>query len=120
MQVKHMKDMQLDYAAANACGFTVIKCGAGEHAYLATVDEEGKQDKRWMPTRNWKQGGRILEEYGIDVYCMSTASERVEAEWLAELTGTPFKCKGITPLEAILRCFVTYRVGYSMLIPEGI
>jgi hypothetical protein len=85
-RVADLTGQDLDRAVANAHGMM-----------LYTPD--------WQPSRNWAQGGEIIERARIKLEpCIFSD------EWVAWAKG-PVSFFGRTPLEAAMRCYVACRSG---------
>jgi hypothetical protein len=97
----------LDWAVAWAENIT-IKHFSGVF-YLLDGDE-------WNPTRNWAQGGPIIEREEISV-------DRMGGAWTADITDSvggyiEHTESGPTPLIAAMRCYVASKLGDEVEIPE--
>lgn len=91
----------LDWAVAWAENIT-IKHFSGVF-YLLDGDE-------WNPTRNWAQGGPIIELEEIAIFLEYPKS------WCA--TNGDVRSPGDTPLMAAMRCYVRSKLGDEVEIPE--
>jgi hypothetical protein len=95
----------LDWAVAWAENIT-IKHFSGVF-YLLDGDE-------WNPTRNWAQGGPIIEREGINII--------QSGSWFAEMdadhSGGVIHAEGDTPLIAAMRCSVASKRGDEVDVPE--
>jgi len=97
----------LDWAVAWAENIT-IKHFSGVF-YLLDGDE-------WNPTRNWSQGGPIIEREGISV-------DRIGGAWTADIADSvggyiEHTESGTTPLIAAMRCYVASKLGDEVDVPE--
>lgn len=120
----------LDWAVAGAEGDRVFRPRLGrpddwdKAAYL----EDGSDD-RWVvrvqnptvarfvdwtysPSRNWSQGGPIIEREGISWHCGNKTT------WHAYAYGSGNNISGPTPLIAAMRCFVASKLGDEVDVPE--
>ena len=96
MKIKTLEltDAALDWAVAWAENIT-IKHFSGVF-YLLDGDE-------WNPTRNWAQGGPIIERQEIAIFLEYPKS------WCA--TNGDVRSPGDTPLMAAMRCYVKSKYG---------
>ena len=108
MKTNTLTGAALDWAVAWAENIT-IKHFSGVF-YLLDGDE-------WNPTRNWAQGGPIIEREGISVLyqtgvCM-TASINGPYE-----QSVGHRHKGNIGLLVAMRCYVASKLGDTVEIPE--
>jgi hypothetical protein len=105
IKTSELKDAALDWAVAWAENIT-IKHFSGVF-YLLDGDE-------WNPTRNWAQGGPIIESEGINTI--------QSGDWIAEMdadhSGGVISTGGDTPLVAAMRCYVSSKLGDEIDVPE--
>jgi hypothetical protein len=105
IKTSELKDAFLDWAVAWAENIT-IKHFSGVF-YLLDGDE-------WNPTRNWSQGGPIIEREGINII--------QSGSWFAEMdadhSGGVIHAEGGTPLIAAMRCYVSSKLGDEVDVPE--
>jgi len=78
----------------------------------------------WLPTKNWAQGGPIIEREGLCVqpYC-SLYEYKPILEWESFVMARCFENEhprgiGPTPLIAAMRCFVASRLGDEVDVPD--
>jgi len=68
----------------------------------------------YEPSANWEQGGPIIEREGINII--------QSGSWLAEMdadrSGGVISAEGETPLIAAMRCFVEFKLGDEVEIPD--
>jgi hypothetical protein len=107
MKTNKLSGAALDWAVAWAENIT-IKHFSGVF-YLLDGDE-------WNPTRNWAQGGPIIEREGINII--------QSGSWFAEMdadhSGGVIHAEGDTPLIAAMRCYVTSKLGDEIDLPEDL
>ena len=134
IKVSEATPIQLDWLVAKCKGIIATRCGAGPSAYLAYTPKRSAY-KRWEPTRNWKQGGALIEREKIDLEFMdnfeawcgsvvreygqdreSYSDDQDRESYTAEQES--FVGYGPTPLIAAMRCFVASRLGDEAEIPE--
>ena len=94
MKTSELTGTALDWAVAWAENIT-IKHFSGVF-YLLDGDE-------WNPTRNWAQGGPIIEREEIAIFLEYPKS------WCA--TNGDVRSPGDTPLMAAMRCYVKSKYG---------
>lgn len=112
-----MTTKELDKAVAEALGHTTgfIK---NDRYFLRKLDYwfwNSNSGGPYSPTTNWEQGGRIIEEYGIDFSHFYDGS-KYPNEVMARITnpayieslpdGTIVVAVGATPLIAAMKAFV--------------
>lgn len=73
----------------------------------------------WSPSTNWSQGGPIIDREKIDLKYLGYDSP----PYWGALKFSPSKYErraaiGPTPLIAAMRCFVAYRLGDEVDVPE--
>lgn len=86
MKVSELSGALLDKWVANAHGMM-----------LYTPD--------WQPSRNWAQGGPLLERENIELSC----EPRIHLWWANKYDEKAYS--GDTPLEAAMRCYVASKLG---------
>ena len=116
IKVSEATSIQLDWLVAKCKGIIATRCGAGPSAYLAYTPKRSAY-KRWEPTRNWKQGGALIERERItlDLY---ESGEWLAQIWGDDITDSDFEECGPTPLIAAMRCYVSSRMGDEVEVPE--
>lgn len=102
ISVSKLEGPFLDWAAAQVYGFKNIEIVRGQ-IRLHRPEILGCVVLLWEPSRNWAQGGPIIERAKIEI---SPCSKK---DWKAELKGTiQF---GGNPLRAAIRCYVEANTG---------
>ena len=84
---------------------------------LSRVLSQGWGSIGYQPSKEWAQGGPIIEREGINVYQMQ------DGTWQANLDyGVTDEaiCHGPTPLVAAVRCYVASKLGNSIKVPKGL
>jgi hypothetical protein len=74
-----------------------------------------KSYDQFNPTRDWAQGGPIIERERISVI---SDFHEIEEGWLAESYEDSIQQFGPTPLIAALRCYVASKLGDEVEVPE--
>lgn len=107
MKTNTLTGAALDWAVAWAENIT-IKHFSGVF-YLLDGDE-------WNPTRNWAQGGPIIERENIGLwsegYDWEAKIQIGSGQWLAEWDEYP--------LIAAMRCYVASKMGDEIEVPEDL
>lgn len=117
MKVSELTGAALDWAVAKCEGLEVyfddgVVCLKGQ-----PFDDN---ECRWLPTRNWAQGGPIIER---EVIGLEWGPRLKEQEWFA-WTPAPEQAKGQaqaygpTPLIAAMRCYVASKLGDEIEVPD--
>ena len=127
IKVSEAAPIQLNWLVAKCEGARVMRCGAGPSTYFAYTPKRSAY-KLWEPTKNWKQGGPIIEREGIDiqqVFCYMEGSFSEPCGWQAirHTKGGPInppKQIADTPLIAAMRCYCCAKLGEFVEIPEGL
>ncbi len=104
----------LSWAVAMAVGHDLSSCNPAEPMYLG--------GQAWMPWAKWAQGGPIIDSIGGGVQYK---------EWLDEASKSETKCEfhihnhegnwiqfGPTHLVSAMRCYVNWKLGDEVDIPE--
>ena len=114
IKVSEATPIQLDWLVAKCKGIIATRCGAGPSAHLAYTPKRSAYEC-WEPTRNWKQGGALIEreEIGFAKYGPNGSWKAVIGE---TPRGSPFY--GPTPLIAAMRCYVASKMGDVVEVPE--
>lgn len=81
------------------------------------LNECGRLQYQYLPSRAWHQGGRFIEEHNIEL--LPTYSEASNAEpcgeWAATLHGPQLHFgQGPTPLVAAMRAYVHAKLGSTV------
>jgi hypothetical protein len=137
MKTNELTRHALNWAVAQAEGDKVYRPRLGrpsdwdKEAYL----KDGSDD-RWVvrvqnprvahfvdwtynPSGDWMQGGPIIERELIEIYPIGICN--VECEWGARKVndeGDLMRFYGDTPLIAAMRCYVAFKLGDDIEIPE--
>lgn len=112
----------LDLAAANANGIKAVIYlvdNAVEPFYeCAVLNECGRLQYQYMPSRSWTQGGPIIEENKIDISAPDAYSE--DQRWYSGMyNGNAHmrsEARGETPLLSAMRTFVISRLGLQVTL----
>lgn len=108
----------LDWAVCNAAGMFEVypKIGVGK-TFLRL--HTGNSAKYIHPSTEWAQGGPIVEREKITLaYLKVEGVIRWEARYFDD-AGRFRSCDyGPTPLIAAMRCYVAYKIGGEVDVPE--
>lgn len=134
IKVSEATPIQLDWLVAKCNGTIAMRCGAGPSAYLAYIPKRSTY-KRWEPTRNWKQGGPLIEREKISLEFMdnfetwsasivredgqdreSYSDDQDRESYTVEQES--FVGYGPTPLIAAMRCYCCAKLGDEIEIPQ--
>lgn len=109
VQTSELSGAALDWAVAKAEGYIEDVYSWLYEATVATVaDSDG-----WRPSTKWGQGGPIIEREGIGFYKANGS------KWWAHPYGGDYNAEGQTALITAMRCYVTYKLGAEVEVPEG-
>jgi hypothetical protein len=96
MKTSELTGATLDWAVAKCEGYRLDLVPEGEYT----------------PSTNWAQGGLIIELMGMNIILTNKTDKE---PWAACLTHY---IDGATPLIAAMRCYVAYRMGDEVDVPE--
>jgi hypothetical protein len=96
MKTSELTGATLDWAVAKCEGYRLDLVPEGEYT----------------PSTNWAQGGLIIELMGMNIIRTNKTDKE---PWAACLTHY---IDGATPLIAAMRCYVAYRMGDEVDVPE--
>jgi len=111
----------LDWSVATARGLTIDNLMGGA-VWAWSKDALTDEDDTiilFSPSRNWAQGGPIIESEWI------CADRLMDGRWLAAKRTAAgdagmYAQLGTTPLIAAMRCFVASKLGDEVDVPEGL
>jgi len=99
----------LDWAVAKCEG---VRIGQPEHISYALEFRMMHDSGDLAYSTNWAQGGPIIERKEMTLLRFGDYPN-----WTACIAGTP-QVAGPTPLIAAMRCYVAYKLGDEVEIPE--
>lgn len=121
VKVSELTGPALDWAVAKCEGWAPELRRDPDGQVIGVKFLGNRSDYRWfLPSTNWWQGGRILEQNRIDILgCVYGP----EGDWTASIprknmVGWRIIQTGPTPLIAALRCYVASKFGDTIEIPE--
>lgn len=112
MKTSELIGPALDWAVAKCRGFD----GLDEDQWLMRDGISDMPLSEYNPSTEWSQGGTIIEKECIQISCLHTTGYTPD-KWEAR---HPYRYLGVgpTPLIAAMRCFVAFRLGGEIDIPE--
>lgn len=115
MKIKtyELEGVTLDFAVAKAKGLEVYLDDGVIFLKGQPFDE---YTPYWMPTKNWSQGGPIIERECMDILCLAGGDDG----WQADKYLHTEKVEGFgpTPLVAAMRCYVASKLGDEVDVPD--
>lgn len=120
-----MPVVKVSEAAGPVLDWMVAKC-EGYHATIKSNEVvyvhpsgEWHHNGNWCPSRNWAQGGSIIEREKIELI---PPKDEDDNEWMAVW----YKCEdaeagiqvGTSPLIAAMRCYVASKLGKEVEVPD--
>ena len=101
----------LDLAVANALGVPAVihrvDNAIAPFFECCVLSERGRLAYQYTPSRNWSQGGNVIEENCISI------THRGSNRWVAETPGG-WMTVSETPLLAAMRALVLFRLGCTI------
>lgn len=121
MKTSELTDKALDWAVAKALGFRFghwqINNAGYVNVWAELLDDRGcgpagyfPEDDRFQYSTSWAAGGPIIDREKITV-------SDFDGGWAAGYNGM-LNSFGPTPLIAVCRCFVAFRLGVEVDVPE--
>ena len=102
MKTSELTGAALDWAVAKCDGYRLDLVPEGEYT----------------PSTDWAQGGPIIESMGMGITRTNKTNEEPWAACVAQYPSADIYLHGATPLEAAMRCYVAYRLGDEVELPE--
>ena len=107
--------MKTNELTGRALDWAVAKCEDEEVSLVKGQLETRWTDNGWKPSTDWAQGGPIIEREGMQV-------KKHASNWIALPTNAEFSeeayQEGDTPLIAAMRCYVAFKLGDEVDVPE--
>jgi len=119
MKTSDLTGAALDWAVAKCEGWPMDIWYDEDQMPMIRDDEVPE----WKPSTDWAQGGPIIEREKIDLFTEKPTNE----SWIASvarhqnglrLTGWRLHQYGPTPLSAAMRCYVSFRLGDTVEVPD--
>jgi hypothetical protein len=123
VKVSEATNIQLNWMVAKAQGIEVIYHDDGITRCVMRKGARGQYAGRFNPTTDWSQGGPTIERNEIYVRPTGDAAKWESYVWGKDtdgLEGFVREQQGPTPLIAAMRCFVAYRLGEEVEVPDGL
>lgn len=109
-------DRQLNWVVAKCEGIKVITVKGGRATFSDPADDGALNETHINYSTDWAQGGPIIERECIQIGCIHTTGWTPNS-WDARHPQRVF-AKGSTPLIAAMRCYVTYKLGEEVDVPD--
>lgn len=109
MLVADLDGVLLDYWVARSLGYSSVQ-DLERRSDLCVVKCDGWQTKDWAPSRDWDQGGALIEREGISVMRWETPND-AGMSWTARNLRSDVHADGSTPLIAAMRVYVASKFG---------
>ena len=107
MKTSELTGAALDWAVAKCEGI-----GLGPRGFVVYYHEG--EPSMWEPSTNWAQGGPIIERERL---CVMPYNDR----WMCTTNGSQLQSHSVkaeTPLIAALRCYVAFKLGDEVEVPQ--
>jgi hypothetical protein len=107
----------LDWAVCEATGFFkgYVQFRSGKN-FLKVYGVA--RNTHLHPSTNWAQGGPIIERTGMHISRTNKTDKEPWAACVAQYPSADIYLHGATPLVAAMRCYVAYRWGDEVDVPE--
>lgn len=107
-QTHELEGPLLDLAVAKSIGLMAVihrvDNAVSPFFECCVLDECGRLQYQFVPSRNWTQGGPLVEQHAISLV------ERGLGVWVADIRGSAITCAN-SPLLAAMRALVAARIG---------
>lgn len=120
VDIKTLGGLALNYAVAKTVGFLEENTPnrlSGNQALMWFINNNPNY------TTNWDLTGEIMFNEGIGVNKYSALAKKdSNTAWFSTVSqnGTEYLAEGNTPLIAVLRCYLSCKVGQEIDIPEAL
>lgn len=98
----------LDLAVAKATGLAAVihkvDNASAPFYECCVLNESGRLQYQYIPSRLWSQGGPLIEEHHISI------TDRGNRQWAADVRAG-WIVEASTPLVAAMRALVSYKIG---------
>ena len=116
----------LDWAVARAEGADCIDFDNPDEPWIVRGGISSQRLSEFSPSTNWHQGGQRIERTGISVslrYAPNVWDAVVKPEfWTTGMPGSGVTKEtiktGPTPLVAAMRCYVAFKLGDEVEVPN--
>ena len=110
MKTNELTGTALDWAVAQCDGVAAV--WREDESALIFFDREEGGEREWRPVTDWAQGGPIIEREMIELV------PQTPALWDAMYRTQHIPNDGPTPLIAAMRCYVAFKLGDEINVPE--
>ena len=110
MNTNELTGAALDWAVAKCEG--LLAFGYRTDGERFAVEDSDGNIEGFMPSTDWAQGGPIIERECITLRCYT------DALWDASIGRLDCVYDGPTPLIAAMRCYVAFKLGDTVEVPE--
>lgn len=120
VKVSELTCAALDWAVAR-CEPNMLDLYYSDDNEPLILEEAPDYHQVWEPSTNWSQGGPIIEREGISL-CYAEDNPK-GMEWFAYTTIQSPDDDVIfaaTPLVAAMRCYVAFKLGDTVEVPDEI
>lgn len=121
LKTSELTGVALDWAVAKAEGAgaaLVSTRSRGDVLLLGDPTEHCDAGEHYAPSTNWAQGGPIIAWEGIEL--LHHRRGVLSLGWNAKNDSWGAESSGPTPLIAAMRCYVAYRLGAEVDVPDSI
>lgn len=108
VSVSELPPLALNWVVARGLKYSVGFDGS--KVFLQGVEDEPE----FNPVENWEHAGPIIEKTGLSVTCRSVQNN----VWLASDFKGSKTYYGLTPLDAMMRCFALSVFGSKVDVPK--
>ena len=123
IQTSELTGAALDWAVAKCEGWDAGKYMMSpdirKDVYGAVIGITVPSNREYIwrrPSRDWPQGGPIIERECMDILCLAGGDDGWQAD--KYLHTEKVEGYGPTPLIAAMRCYVASKLGNTVDIPE--
>ena len=128
VKTQDLSGAALDWAVAKAEKVEGLVTHKGRPAFEKEFDPDCWADdsclkafKCWQcyaPSAEWRQGGPLIEKYGISLDCISPVNAWESFVWGGPAACDGFSAEGETPLIAACRAIVSSALGDTVSVPK--
>ena len=114
MKTSELKGAALDWAVAKCeGGYNFDATGLPWDVDASNPDDDENGAKWFTPSTDWAQGGPIIERERLEIHNATDGSK----DWVAHAEFQVYAF-GPTPLIAVMRCYITSKLGEEVDVPE--
>lgn len=112
MKTNELTGAALDWAVAKCEGIEVVSLKEGRAIFSDRNDDGALNEMPINYSTDWSQGGPIIEREMIELV------PHTDALWDAMYRDQHIPNDGPTPLIAAMRCYVAFKLGDTVELPE--